>query len=144
MTDIQAALGIHQLARVEKNWLRRKEIWDRYSTRLQHVPVGLPTAADPQDRHACHLFPIRVSVDHSGITRDDFMNEMTKRKIGVGVHYLSIPEHPFYQEKFGWNPEMFPEAKRFGRETVSLPLSAKLTDEDVEDVILAVENILGS
>jgi len=144
MTDIQAALGIHQLARVEKNWLRRKEIWEIYSERLKGVPVGLPAPANEGDRHACHLFPIRVNPANTGIARDDFLNEMTVRKIGVGVHYLSIPEHPFYQKEFGWLPDTFPEAKQFGRETVSLPLSAKLTDDDLEDVILAIEDILGS
>ena len=67
---------------------------------------------------------------------------MNNRKIGVGVHYLSIPEHPFYQKEFGWKPVDFPEAMAYGRETVSLPLSAKLKDKDVEDVVLAIEDIL--
>jgi dTDP-4-amino-4,6-dideoxygalactose transaminase len=143
MTDIQAALGIHQLARVEKNWVRRREIWDTYSARLKSLPLGLPAAPREGDRHAYHLFPIRVNPARAGIERDDFLNEMTARKIGVGVHYLSIPEHPFYQDEFGWTPDAFPEAKQFGRETVSLPLSANLTDRDVDDVILAIEDCLG-
>ncbi len=143
MTDMQAALGIHQLARVEKNWLRRKQIWETYSARLKRLPLGLPAAAGPSDRHAFHLFPVRVNASKAGLTRDEFLNEMTARKIGVGVHYLSIPEHPYYQKKFGWKADDYPEAKAFGRETVSLPISAKLTDDDVEDVILAIENILG-
>jgi dTDP-4-amino-4,6-dideoxygalactose transaminase len=67
---------------------------------------------------------------------------MTSQNIGVGVHYMSIPEHPYYQEKFGWKPEDFPNAMRIGRQTVSLPISAKLTDEDVEDVITAVKKII--
>ena len=67
---------------------------------------------------------------------------MTKRNIGVGVHYLSIPEHPYYQKAFGWQPEDYPHAMRIGCQTVSLPLSAKLMDEDVEDVIEAVRRIM--
>lgn len=144
MPDIQAALGIHQLARVERNWLRRKQIWETYAMRLKHLPLGLPAAARQSDRHAFHLFSIRVGASKAGLTRDEFLNEMTIRKIGVGVHYLSIPEHPYYQEQFGWKAEDYPEAKAYGRETVSLPLSAKLTDDDVEDVILAIEDILDS
>lgn len=144
MPDIQAALGIHQLARVEKNWLRRKEIWELYTVRLKHLPLSLPRQASQLDRHAFHLFPIRVNTSKSGITRDKFIKEMTGRNIGVGVHYLSIPEHPLYQREFGWKPDAYPEAKAFGRETVSLPLSAKLTNDDVEDVILAIEDILDS
>lgn len=143
MTDIQAALGIHQLARVEKNWRRRKEIWERYAARLNHLPVGLPAPASPADRHAYHLFPIRINESKAGISRDEFLNQMTLRNIGVGVHYLSIPEHPYYQQTYGWTPDAFPEAKAYGRETVSIPLSAKLTNDDVEDVIRAIEDILG-
>ena len=67
---------------------------------------------------------------------------MTWHGIGVGVHYLSLPEHPYYQNRFGWNPDKFPEAKKVGRETVSLPLSPKLTDNDVDDVIAAVHQVL--
>jgi dTDP-4-amino-4,6-dideoxygalactose transaminase len=67
---------------------------------------------------------------------------MTAHNIGVGVHYLSIPEHPYYQQTFGWKPEDYPHAMRIGRQTVSLPLSAKLTDGDVEDVINAVQQII--
>ena len=67
---------------------------------------------------------------------------MTLNNIGVGVHYLSIPEHAYYQQAFGWQPEGYQHAMRIGRQTVSLPLSAKLTNEDVEDVIGAVSKIL--
>lgn len=143
MPDIQAALGIHQLARVEENWRRRKEIWETYSARLKHLPLGLPAPANSTDRHAYHLFPIRINESRAGISRDAFLNQMTARNIGVGVHYLSIPEHPFYQKTYGWIPDDFPEAKAFGRETVSIPLSAKLTNDDVGDVICAIEDILG-
>jgi dTDP-4-amino-4,6-dideoxygalactose transaminase len=78
----------------------------------------------------------------TGINRDAFLNAMTAHNIGVGVHYLSIPEHPYYQETFGWKPDDYPHAMRIGRQTVSLPLSAKLTDGDVEDVINAVQQII--
>ena len=67
---------------------------------------------------------------------------MTRHNIGVGVHYLSIPEHPYYRERFGWRPESFLEACRIGRQTVSLPLSAKLMAPEVEDVIQAVKSAL--
>lgn len=67
---------------------------------------------------------------------------MTAHNIGVGVHYLSISEHPYYQEAFGWKPDDYPNTIRIGRQTVSLLLSAKLTDEDVGDVIEAVRKVL--
>lgn len=142
MTDIQAALGIHQLERVERNWEKRRVLWRAYSERLKDLPVGLPVDAGPEDRHAYHLFPIRVSGRYSGLSRDDFLDRMAERNIGVGVHYLSIPEHRFYQDRFGWRPEMFPNAMSYGRETVSLPLSPNVTLKDVDDVVDAIEDIV--
>ena len=73
---------------------------------------------------------------------DRFLDAMTARNIGVGVHYLSIPEHPYYQGTFAWKPDDYPNAKRIGRTTVSIPLSARLTDEDAEDVVNAIREIL--
>jgi dTDP-4-amino-4,6-dideoxygalactose transaminase len=66
---------------------------------------------------------------------------MTRRNIGVGVHYLSIPEHPYYQKQYRWKPEDYPHAMQVGRQTVSLPLSPKLNDRDVQRVIQAVKDI---
>jgi dTDP-4-amino-4,6-dideoxygalactose transaminase len=67
---------------------------------------------------------------------------MTAARIGVGVHYLLVPEHPYYQQRFGWRPEQWPNAVRIGRQTVSLPISPKLTDADVERVLAAVRAII--
>lgn len=142
MMDIQAAIGIHQLARVEKYWLRRKEIWQRYNEAFAGLPLVLPADPEPGTRHAYHLYTIRVDAQRAGISRDDFLNAMTSRQIGVGVHYLSIPEHPYYQQTFGWQPESYPNAMRIGRETVSLPISAKLSNQEVGEVIDSVKAIL--
>jgi len=130
------------LKRVESYWIRRQEIWQRYNGAFADLAIGLPAKPEPETRHAYHLFTILIDEQKCGITRDAFLNAMTKHNIGVGVHYLSIPEHPYYQETFGWQPEDYPNAMRIGRQTVSLPFSAKLTDEDVEDVIEAVRRIM--
>jgi dTDP-4-amino-4,6-dideoxygalactose transaminase len=142
MMDLQAAIGIHQLQRVESYWNRRQEIWRRYNEDFADLPVGLPADPEPQTRHAYHLYTILIDEQKCGISRDAFLNAMTRQNIGVGVHYLSIPEHPYYQQTFGWKPDDYPNAMRIGRQTVSLPLSAKLTDEDVDDVIEAVSQIV--
>jgi dTDP-4-amino-4,6-dideoxygalactose transaminase len=142
MTDLQAAIGLHQLRRIETYWQRRKQIWKRYVSALRELPLGILDYDEPQCRHAYHLFTIFISKERCGISRDDFLNEMTRNNIGIGVHYLSIPEHPFYQNTFGWKPEDVPHATKTGRETVSLPLSAKLTDDDVNDVVVAVKKII--
>jgi dTDP-4-amino-4,6-dideoxygalactose transaminase len=142
MMDLQAALGIHQLARVEESSKRRKKIWERYQEAFADLPIGLPAPIEPDTRHAYHLYTILVDESRAGISRDAFLDAMTAEKIGVGVHYRSIPEHPYYQRTFGWRPEEFPEAHRIGTQTVSLPLSPKLTESDVEDVVSAVRRIV--
>jgi dTDP-4-amino-4,6-dideoxygalactose transaminase len=142
MMDLQAAIGIHQLQRVEKNWLRRQQIWITYNEAFKSLPLTLPAEPAADTRHAYHLYTILVEEEQTGISRDAFLEAMTKQKIGVGVHYLSVPEHPYYQERFAWHPEQYPSAMRIGRQTVSLPLSPKLSDADVADVIGAVRSAL--
>lgn len=142
MMDLQAAIGIHQLRKIERFYARRVEIWNSYQKELRGLPIGLPAPLDPATRHALHLFIIRVDKDRCGVSRDEFLERMTKRSVGVGVHYQAIPEHPYYQRTFGWKAEEYPAATRFGRECVSLPISPKLTPRDVERVIDAVRSIL--
>ncbi|MBN1671893.1 MAG: DegT/DnrJ/EryC1/StrS family aminotransferase, partial [Kiritimatiellae bacterium] len=142
MTDLQAALGIHQLRRVDENWRRRGEIWARYTAALAGTPLGLPAPVPAGTRHAYHLYTVLVDEQATGISRDAFIDAMTAQGIGVGVHYLSIPEHPYYQTRYGWAAAAFPHAARIGRQTVSLPLSAKLQERDVEDVIAATRRVL--
>lgn len=144
MTDLQAALGIHQLSRVEVNWLRRRAIWDRYQEELSGLGLGLPAELEADTRHALHLYTVLVDEERCGVSRDDFLEAMTTQGIGVGVHYVAIPEHPYYRERFGWRCEDYPEACRIGRQTVSLPLSPALSDADVDDVVRAVRRVLGA
>jgi len=144
MTDIQAAIGIHQLKRIDRYWRRRREIWAAYDEAFAELPVVRPAPPEADTRHAYHLYTLLVDEARTGIGRDEFLNTMTQHNIGVGVHYLSIPEHRFYRERFGWNPQDYPNAQRIGRQTVSLPLSAKLSDDDVEDVIVAVRRSMGT
>ena len=144
MMDLQAAIGIHQLARVEKNWQRRSAIWARYMEAFKQLPIGLPSPVAADTKHAYHLFTIMVDESRCGISRDEFLNAMNARRIGTGVHYLAVPEHPYYQQQLRWNPERWPNAMRLGRQTVSLPLSPALTDAEVERVIGAVKDIIDS
>lgn len=141
MMDIQAALGIHQLKRVEENWLKRQKIWRQYQEAFSDLPISLPPEAPSDCRHGYHLYTIGISSE-SGLLRDDVLNELTKRKIGSGVHYQSVTEQPFYQENYGWKVTDCPIAYEIGQQSLSLPLSSKLTQEDVLDVIQAVKQIV--
>ena len=138
MMDLQAALGVHQLRRVEGNWHKRGQVWNRYMEAFASLPVGLPSPVEPATRHAYHLYTLLIDEARTGVTRDEFLDRMTRLGIGVGVHYLSLPEHPYYQQKLGWKPDDYPHAMRIGRQIVSLPLSAKLTEVDVCDVVKSV------
>lgn len=142
MMDLQAAIGIHQLKRGEVNWQRRREIWQRYNEAFADLPIGLPADLEAETRHGYHLYTILIDEAKIGVSRDAFLDAMTAQNIGVGVHYLSIPEHPYYQKTFGWKPEDYPHAMDIGRQTVSIPLSAKLSENDVADVIEAVRGVL--
>ena len=142
MMDLQAAIGIHQLARIEPYWLKRESLWQRYDKEFSGLPLDLPAAPEPDTRHGYHLYTVLVDEQRAGISRDAFLDAMTRQGIGVGVHYLSLPEHPVYQQRLGWRPEDYPHAMRIGRQIVSLPLSAKLTPRDVDDVVEAVNRVL--
>jgi len=142
MMDIQAAIGIHQLPRVDEYWKRRQKIWDRYNEAFENLPVFLPASVEPETRHAYHLYTLILNIDKLKITRDQFLDEMTKRNIGVGVHYIALHLHPYYQEVYGCKRGNFPNAEWISERTVSLPLSPKLIDEDVEYVIEMVIEII--
>ncbi len=144
MMDLQAAIGIHQLERVEENWKRRKAIWENYQESFSNLPVGLPATPGPEIRHAYHLYSIMIEKPISGMSRDEFIDKITAAKIGIGVHYLCLAEHPFYREKYGWRPEDYPTADNIGSSTVSLPLSAKLSDDQVSYIVETVKTILSS
>lgn len=143
MMDLQAAIGLHQLARVEPNWQRRRELWLRYDAAFAGLPIDLPAAPEADTRHGHHLYTVMIDPDRCGISRDAFLDAMNAARIGTGVHYLSIPEHPYYQRRFGWRPEQWPHAMRLGRQTVSLPLSPAMSDADAGRVIEAVRRIVG-
>lgn len=138
MMDLQAAIGIHQLQRVDRGWQRRRQIWDRYNEAFRELPLKLPAAPEAGTRHALHLYTILVDKAKCGISRDEFIVRLHQNNIGVGVHYRQVADHSAYQKRFGWRPEEWPDAERVSQQIVSLPFSPKLSDVDVEDVIHSV------
>jgi len=142
MPDLMASIGIHQLKKIEKFSIRRKQIWDLYMNEFSGLNIKLPSNINAQNKHAYHLFNICINSHKSGISRDNFLSKMNQLGIGLGVHYESIPSHPYYNKKFGWNPDDFPNSYKFGSETVSIPLSPYLSDNDLDRIIYSIKKII--
>jgi dTDP-4-amino-4,6-dideoxygalactose transaminase len=142
MTDIQAALGLHQLRRLPDFHLRRSEIAQSYN----HAFAGIEGLQIPTQRnwagHAWHLYVLRLKAEKIAISRDQFIAELHELNIGASVHFIPIHLHPYYRDKYGYVPEEFPVAYREYQRMLSLPCSPRMQDQDVEDVIAAVTSIV--
>jgi dTDP-4-amino-4,6-dideoxygalactose transaminase len=141
MTDLQAALGIHQLARVEENHARREEVWARYDEAFADLPLVLPAPVPEGTRHARHLYTPLLDLERLGVDRDRFVAALQAEGVGTGIHYRAIHLHHWYRETFGFRPEDFLEAWWISERTLSLPLGPALGDADVEDVVRAVRKV---
>ncbi|MSN26999.1 MAG: aminotransferase class I/II-fold pyridoxal phosphate-dependent enzyme [Geobacter sp.] len=143
MMDIQAAIGIHQLPRLDGFIDRRKEIAEYYNRELADVAeLALPTYAPYQQRHAWHLYTPLVKVEKLTINRDSFMDELKKLNIGSGLHYKAIHHHSYYREALGIADSDLPNASYASERILSLPLFPKMTDEDAADVVAAVKQVI--
>lgn len=141
MFDLQAALGLHQLRKLERFWRRRAELASRYDSAFADVPQLQLMGVRARARTAHHLYVIRLR-PAAGIERDSFMSAMQAQGIGVGVHFRPVHFLSYYRERFGWRPEHFPVASTAGDTCVSLPLDPGLSDADQDDVIRAVRTVL--
>jgi dTDP-4-amino-4,6-dideoxygalactose transaminase len=141
MMDLQAALGLHQLARVEQNLAVREAQWERYQRALRHLPLDLPREPPPGVRHARHLYALCVR-GCGPVTRDALMLQLHQRGIGTGIHYVPVHEHPYYKELLAERQCAYPIAAAIGRGTCSLPLGPSLREEEQTRVIDALGEIL--
>ncbi|MDQ2970363.1 MAG: DegT/DnrJ/EryC1/StrS family aminotransferase [Acidobacteriota bacterium] len=143
MMDIQAALGLHQLKRLEGFLVERERLARRYDRALAGLSgLILPQRVPYPVRHAWHLYTPLVDSDRLTIGRDQFMAELKTRNIGTGLHYTAAHEFSYYRERFGWSAEDFPAAHFVSERIVSLPLFPGLTDADQDDAIAAIREIL--
>ncbi len=142
MMDTQAALGLHQLKRVEQNLIRRQEIWSRYDQAFADLPAYLPPPEESGTRHARHLYTLLLDLEQLKATRDQVALALHRQRIGTGVHYRALHLHKYYRQTFNYAPHDLPHAEWISERTLSLPLSPKLTDKDVDDVIFAVRRTL--
>jgi len=139
MTDIAAAIGRVQLRKAESFLSRRKAIARRYIAAFSALDfLTLPTWTE---NHAWHLFIVRIREKKLAITRDQCIEELQKKGIGVSVHFIPLHTMKYYRERYGLKPDDFPAAMECSRACISLPLSASLSDDDVERVIGAVAEL---
>ena len=141
MTDVAAAIGIHQLRKLDRFVRRREELAYRYDERLRDFCLRLPAHAPQDEVHAWHLYVVRLN-DDAPVSRNEFINEMAAAGIGTSVHFIPLHLHPYWRDTYCLRPEQFPNATRAFNHVVSLPLYTRMTDADQDRVIRAIRSIL--
>lgn len=142
MTDIAAAIGLAQLSKVEVFRNRRAAIAERYRQAFADLPVTLPTPGEANEKHAWHLFILRLNVEALDIDRNTFIERLTALGIGTSVHFIPLHLQPYWRDRYGLSAADFPVATRCFERAVSLPMYTRMSDDDVERVIRAVRTTL--
>jgi dTDP-4-amino-4,6-dideoxygalactose transaminase len=140
LTDMAAAIGICQMEKIIEYGKRREALWQYYNKAFQDLPLTLPAPASEPDVHARHIYTVLVDEAKTGISRDVFMQALHVRGVGSGVHFNPVHLYSYYQNTYGYRRGDYSNAEYIGDRTVSLPLSAKLTDSEVEKVITVVKD----
>ena len=144
MTDVQAAIGRVQLQRMPGFHERRLEIVGRYNEAFSQIPaLETPTVRDDVES-SHHLYVLRLHLDQLEIDRDGVIAAINERGVGTSVHFIPIHIHPYYRDKYGWQPEDLPVAFSNYERMLSLPLFTRMSDEDVDYVIETVQQVIAN
>lgn len=143
MTDIQASLGLHQLKKLAKFQKRREDIAEAYNEAFAGLDAIEMPFVKPDVKHAWHLYVIKIVPERLKINREQFIEALKEENIGTSVHFIPVHLHPYYRETFGFKEGDFPVAEKAYERVISLPLYPKMSDEDVECVIVAVRKVAG-
>ena len=141
LTDIAAALGLHQLAKARAFQARRDAIARMYDTALAGLPVITPPHARAGDQHAWHLYVLRLA-DAARVPRDAFIERLFAAGIGCSVHYIPLHLHPYWRDRYDLSAAQFPHSQHAYERMVSLPLYTRMSDADVQRVADAVRAAL--
>lgn len=142
MTDIQAALGIHQLAKLERFLEVRAKYAHMYNEAFAQIPEIQTPVVNEDIRHAWHLYVIQLDLERLTLDRAQFIEALRARNVGTSVHFIPVHLHPYYRERFGYQRGDLPNAERAYDRILSLPLYPRMTEEDVAYVIRAVTEIV--
>jgi dTDP-4-amino-4,6-dideoxygalactose transaminase len=140
MTDMQAALGLSQFARLDRIVERRHEIAARYDDLLSDLPLRLPWT-HPDAYSALHLYPIRLDLDRAPRSHRETFEFLRERGVGVNLHYIPVHTQPYYRA-LGFRPGDFPEAERYHADAISLPMYPTLTDAQQQEVVDTLREVL--
>ncbi|AOG24167.1 DegT/DnrJ/EryC1/StrS family aminotransferase [Acidovorax sp. RAC01] len=142
MTDVAAAMGVQQLARLPQFVRRREQLAQRYHAALASLPLVLPATAPAGDVHAWHLYVVRLA-PHARLGRDALIQGLSDQGIGTSVHYVPLHRHPYWRDRYQLTPGQFPHADAAYQGMVSLPLFTAMSDADQDRVIAALHALLG-
>ena len=144
LTDIQAALGLSQLSKLDRFTARRREIASYYDERFGNLSNLRLIQSAPEDRARSthHLYIVHVDFEAIGLKRTQFLKRMNELGVGAQVHYIPVYRQPYHVEHFGFQVEDYPNTECHYRRTLSLPMHPGLTDEEVERVVVAVYHAL--
>ena len=142
LTDLQCALGMSQLRKLPDWVTSRQEIAHRYDAAFAEIPAVEPLCVRDGISHAYHLYMIRLAVTQLRATRSEVFAALRAEGIGVNVHYIPVHLHPFYRERFGTGPGLCPVAEAAYERIISLPIFPRMSDDDVDDVIAAVQKVV--
>ena len=143
LTDLQAALGISQIKKLEKFKRRRRDIVEQYNKAFKKLNTITIPYEDLEVDSCFHLYVLKIDFEKIGKDRKQFMEELRQKNIGTQVHYIPVHTHPYYKKIFGYKWGDFPKAEEYYRQALSLPLYPAMTDEDVEYVIQSFKEIIG-
>ncbi len=143
LTDIACALGVSQLKKLAPNLLRRREIAARYAAAFRDLSGVTPPAVRADVNPAWHLYPIRINLEKLSANRAQVFRALRAENIGVNVHYIPVHCHPYYRDRFGYRGGEYPVAEDAYERLISLPMFHGMSDQDAEDVIRAVEKVIG-
>jgi dTDP-4-amino-4,6-dideoxygalactose transaminase len=142
MTDVNAAIVIHQLERIENINKIRAEYAELYFKEFEDFDLIELPPNKSERKNVWHLFPILLKLEKLKITRDQFINALDKEGIGTGIHYKAIHEQQYYKNKYGYKKNSFERAEYVSERTVSIPLQSSMDKNDVYDVVKAVKKLL--
>jgi len=142
MTDLQAALGLCQLERLEWFIKRREEICQQYDKAFIPIEEITVSAVVPDVRHARYIYSILIQQDRLKIDRSQFINALRAENIGSSVHFIPVHLHPYYRDKLGYRKGAYPVAENVYDRLISLPLFPHMTDRDIQDVVTAVKRLV--